>query len=84
MSPYLQERQQDDCSNLGFLLTVVAAGRTAVGVDSLPVHTAAVVRMGRLAGHRLADCSVHSRNLDLEAGPGGRRTGIAGCRSQTL
>lgn len=66
------------------MLTVVAAGRTVVGVDGLPVRTgSAVVRMVRLAGHRLADCSVHNRNLDLGAGLDGCRTGIAGCRSQT-
>ena len=67
------------------MLTVVAAGRTVVGVDSLPVRTgSAVGRMVRLAGHRFVDCSVHDRNLDLGAGPGNRRTGIAGCRSPTL
>ena len=79
-----QNRQQDSCRALEFLLTVVAAGRAAVGVDSLPAHTGAVVRMARLAGHRLADCSVHSRNPDLGAGPGSRRTGTVGGRGQTL
>ena len=71
------------CRTLGLLLTVVAAGRTAVGVDSLPVHTAAVVRTVRLAGHSLADDSAHSHNLDLGAGPGRHRTGIVDCKSQT-